>query len=82
MTTQIFPNIPSLNDLLNRISKGTEISLATALSIQLLIASGPLALFGFKNSVQLEISQAVQDIFMSFRLEIWKLYTVITDSRF
>ena len=45
-------NLPSLNYLLNKIFKGTETSLATGLSILLLIPSGPLALFGFKISIK------------------------------
>ena len=56
-------NLPSLKDLLNKMLNGTEISLATALNILLLIPSGPLALFGFKISISDCISDAVHDIF-------------------
>ena len=45
-------NLPSLNDLLNKIFKGTETSLATGLSILLPIPSGPLALIGYKISIK------------------------------
>ena len=45
-------NLPSLNDLLNNILSGVEISLATALSILLLISSGPVALFGFNSHIR------------------------------
>ncbi|MCW4344102.1 MAG: hypothetical protein N0E48_12195 [Candidatus Thiodiazotropha endolucinida] len=54
--------MPSLKDLLNRIQSGKDISLATALSILLLIASGPVALFGFNNLIRVSISLAEHEI--------------------
>ena len=62
---QISENLPSLNmlkDLLNNLLSGIEISLTTALSILLLISSGPVALFGFNNPIRVSISLLVQTI--------------------
>ena len=41
-------------------SKGTETTFASAFNIILLIASGPVALFGFKSLISVSISLAVQ----------------------
>ena len=46
--------IPSLKDLLKRIDRGIEISFATASSILLLMASGPVALFGFNKLIKVQ----------------------------
>ena len=56
-------NFPSLKDLLNKILKSNDISLATGFNILLLIPSGPLALFEFKISISDCISSGVYTIF-------------------
>ena len=67
---QVSENLPSLKDLLNKIFKGTELSLATGLSILLLIPSGPLALFAFKISINDWISAGVHDMVSSLFLAL------------
>ena len=52
-------NFPSLKDLLKRIDNRIEISFE---NIQLLMASGPVALFGFSNLIKVSISPALQEI--------------------
>jgi hypothetical protein len=42
---------PSFSDLLNNIERGRTISFLTAISILLLIKSGPTALFGFRVEI-------------------------------
>ena len=59
---QISENLPSVKDLLNSMLSGIEISLATALSILLLISSGQVALFGFSKPTRISISFLVQTI--------------------
>ena len=59
---KICGNLDSRKDLLKRISKGNETSFATTFDILLLMASGPVALFGFKGLISVSISLAVQRI--------------------
>ena len=53
---------PSANDLLKRIDSGTEISLATAFNIRLLISSWPVALLGLNELISISISGAVHEM--------------------
>ena len=69
---QISENLPSLKDLVNNMLSGTETSLATALSILLLISSGLVALFGFKSSMRVCISGDVHSILANL---FWHLYS-------
>ena len=59
---KICGNLDSRKDLLKRISKGNETSFATTFNILLLMASGPVALLGFKSLISVSISLAVQRI--------------------
>ena len=59
---KICGNLDSRKDLLKRVSKGNETSFATTFNILLLMASGPVALFGFKSLISVSISLAVQRI--------------------
>ena len=52
---------PSANDLL-KIDSGTEISLATAFNIRLLILSGPVALLGLSELISISNSGAVHEM--------------------
>ena len=54
---------PPKKDLLNKIFKGTDTSLATGFNILLLILSGPLALFGLNISNSNCLSPVVHTIF-------------------
>ena len=59
---KICGNLDPRKDLLKRISKGNETSFATTFNILLLMASGPVDLFGFKSLISVSISLAVQRI--------------------
>ena len=61
-TFREFAKTPSANDLLKRINSGTEISLATAFNIRLLMLSVPVALLGLSELISISISGAVHEM--------------------